>query len=62
MRILVLGGIRSGKSQWAESAIAQLVTGSHPLCYLATGPAPAGDAEWQARVAAHRNRRPHTWS
>jgi adenosylcobinamide kinase/adenosylcobinamide-phosphate guanylyltransferase len=62
VRILVLGGIRSGKSQWAESAIADLVTGSRPLCYLATGPAPAGDAEWQARVAAHRNRRPANWS
>ncbi|MGE2727632.1 bifunctional adenosylcobinamide kinase/adenosylcobinamide-phosphate guanylyltransferase [Mycolicibacterium pulveris] len=62
MRILVLGGIRSGKSQWAESAIAQAVSGTQPVCYLATGPVPAGDAEWQARVAAHRDRRPRSWS
>lgn len=62
MRTLVLGGIRSGKSQWAESAIAAAVTGSQPVCYLATGPAPAGDAEWEARVAAHRDRRPRFWS
>ncbi|MGV0776214.1 bifunctional adenosylcobinamide kinase/adenosylcobinamide-phosphate guanylyltransferase [Mycolicibacterium elephantis] len=62
MRTLVLGGIRSGKSQWAESAIAAAVTGSQPVCYLATGPAPAGDAEWEARVAAHRDRRPRSWS
>lgn len=61
MRTLVLGGIRSGKSQWAESAIAAAVTGSQPVCYLATGPAPAGDAEWEARVAAHRDRRPRSW-
>ena len=60
MRTLVLGGIRSGKSQWAESAIAAAVTGSQPVCYLATGPAPAGDAEWEARVAAHRDRRPRS--
>ncbi|MGV0646054.1 bifunctional adenosylcobinamide kinase/adenosylcobinamide-phosphate guanylyltransferase [Mycolicibacterium sp. XJ879] len=58
MRTLVLGGIRSGKSQWAESAVAE----AGPVCYLATGPAPDGDAEWAARVAAHRNRRPRSWS
>lgn len=62
MRTLVLGGIRSGKSQWAESAIAATVPGPQPVCYLATGPAPAGDPEWAARVAAHRDRRPRTWS
>ncbi|MFV1364997.1 bifunctional adenosylcobinamide kinase/adenosylcobinamide-phosphate guanylyltransferase [Mycolicibacterium elephantis] len=62
MRTLVLGGIRSGKSQWAESTIAAAVTDSQPVCYLATGPAPAGDAEWEARVAAHRDRRPRSWS
>lgn len=60
--MLVLGGIRSGKSQWAESAIAAAVTGSQPVCYLATGPALAGDADWEARVAAHRSRRPTSWS
>ncbi|MCV7221402.1 bifunctional adenosylcobinamide kinase/adenosylcobinamide-phosphate guanylyltransferase [Mycolicibacterium elephantis] len=62
MRTLVLGGIRSGKSRWAESAIAATVTGSQPVCYLATGPDPAGDAEWEARLAAHRDRRPRSWS
>ena len=62
MRILVLGGIRSGKSQWAESAIAGSVDGTVPVRYLATGPQPAGDAEWSARVDAHRRRRPAHWS
>jgi adenosylcobinamide kinase/adenosylcobinamide-phosphate guanylyltransferase len=62
VRILVLGGIRSGKSQWAESAIAESVDDTQPVRYLATGPQPAGDTEWSARVAAHRERRPHHWS
>ncbi|HET6733359.1 bifunctional adenosylcobinamide kinase/adenosylcobinamide-phosphate guanylyltransferase [Mycobacterium sp.] len=57
MRTLVLGGIRSGKSQWAEAAIAEGV----PVCYLATGPASGADSEWSARVAAHRERRPSHW-
>lgn len=61
MRILVLGGIRSGKSQWAETAIAEVVADMQPVRYLATGPAPAGDADWTARVAAHRQRRPSHW-
>ena len=62
MRILVLGGIRSGKSQWAETAIAESVKATQRVRYVATGPAPEGDAEWSARVAAHRRRRPSHWS
>lgn len=62
MRILVLGGIRSGKSQWAESAIAESVHGTTAVRYLATGPRSETDAEWSARVEAHRRRRPATWS
>jgi adenosylcobinamide kinase / adenosylcobinamide-phosphate guanylyltransferase len=62
VRILVLGGIRSGKSQWAEAAIADSIADTQPVRYLATGPDPAGDADWAARVAAHRERRPHHWS
>jgi adenosylcobinamide kinase/adenosylcobinamide-phosphate guanylyltransferase len=61
VRILVLGGIRSGKSQWAESAIARSVDAAAPVRYLATGPRPASDAEWSARVDAHRRRRPAHW-
>jgi adenosylcobinamide kinase / adenosylcobinamide-phosphate guanylyltransferase len=62
VRILVLGGIRSGKSQWAETAIAELAADTQSVRYLATGPAPDDDAEWSARVAAHRERRPGSWS
>jgi len=63
VRILVLGGIRSGKSQWAESAIAE-IAGSlgAAVRYLATGPVAAADSEWSARVQAHRRRRPANWS
>ena len=62
MRTLVLGGIRSGKSQWAETALADEVPDGSTLRYLATGPAPGRDNDWAARVAAHRERRRDRWS
>ncbi|MCW2552111.1 MAG: adenosyl cobinamide kinase/adenosyl cobinamide phosphate guanylyltransferase [Mycobacterium sp.] len=61
MRVLALGGIRSGKSQWAETAIAKAAGPSGHVCYLATG-ARSADPEWSARVAIHRERRPDRWS
>ena len=61
MRVLVLGGIRSGKSAWAESVIAQASTPG-PVRYLATGGNDSDDADWSARLAAHRQRRPSHWS
>ena len=62
MRTLVLGGIRSGKSQWAEKTIAESTVAGQPVRYLATGAAPDGDTEWSARIAAHRTRRPSHWT
>ena len=59
MRTLVLGGIRSGKSCWAEQTLADQAGG--PVRYLATGPAPELDADWAERVEAHRDRRPSNW-
>ncbi|WP_175401467.1 bifunctional adenosylcobinamide kinase/adenosylcobinamide-phosphate guanylyltransferase, partial [Mycobacterium malmoense] len=44
MRTLVLGGIRSGKSRWAEDAIAEALPAGQPVCYLAPLPAGNGDA------------------
>jgi adenosylcobinamide kinase/adenosylcobinamide-phosphate guanylyltransferase len=61
VRILVLGGIRSGKSEWAESVIADCAGAEAPVRYLATGAVTDDDA-WAARVCAHRQRRPRHWS
>jgi adenosylcobinamide kinase/adenosylcobinamide-phosphate guanylyltransferase len=55
---LVLGGARSGKSAVAEAMAAR---GGPPVTYVATMD-PAGDAELQARVAAHRERRDASWA
>ncbi|MGV0041732.1 bifunctional adenosylcobinamide kinase/adenosylcobinamide-phosphate guanylyltransferase [Mycobacterium colombiense] len=62
MRTLVLGGIRSGKSQWAEEAIADGLPAGHAVHYLAPGPPGHDDAAWAHRVAQHRSRRPEHWS
>lgn len=58
MRTLVLGGIRSGKSNWAEHALDR----GAPVRYIATGAAPGDDPDWVRRVAEHRDRRPGGWS
>jgi adenosylcobinamide kinase/adenosylcobinamide-phosphate guanylyltransferase len=53
----VLGGARSGKSVHAE----QLANGSAlPVTYIATARV-ADDAEFSARIAHHRERRPAHW-
>lgn len=56
-RTLVLGGARSGKSVEAERRLAAFPE----VEYAATGGVRDGDAEWAARVAAHRERRPAGW-
>ena len=56
--VLVIGGARSGKSAYAES----LVAGHPAVIYVATAPSPPDDPEWHARVAAHKLRRPTSWS
>jgi adenosylcobinamide kinase/adenosylcobinamide-phosphate guanylyltransferase len=57
VKVLVTGGVRSGKSRHAES----LLAGAPSVTYVAAGPV-HDDADWAARIAAHRSRRPDTWS
>ena len=57
----MLGGIRSGKSEWAEAVVAASVGAEFRVRYLATG-AVADDNDWSARVAVHRARRPRHWA
>jgi len=56
VRILVTGGVRSGKSSHAEGLLREEAA----VRYVAPGPA-YDDADWAARIAAHRLRRPATW-
>jgi adenosylcobinamide kinase/adenosylcobinamide-phosphate guanylyltransferase len=61
LAVLVLGGIRSGKSRCAETLITGATGADTAVRYLATG-STAADPEWTARVAVHRERRPSHWS
>ncbi len=56
--ILVTGPTRSGKSEWAESLA---LASGQSVVYVATSAAHPEDAEWQARLATHRQRRPAIW-
>jgi adenosylcobinamide kinase/adenosylcobinamide-phosphate guanylyltransferase len=56
-RVLVTGGVRSGKSAHAEALLASEAS----VTYVAAGPS-FDDADWKARIARHRARRPATWT
>jgi len=56
-RALVLGGIRSGKSEYGE----QLVAAAPRVRYIATARPDPSDPEWEARIAGHRARRRGDW-
>lgn len=57
--VLVTGGVRSGKSRYAEALLAD----QPAVLYVAPGPVPdsVADPEWAARVAAHQARRTSGW-
>ncbi|RFU83181.1 adenosylcobinamide kinase/adenosylcobinamide phosphate guanyltransferase [Streptomyces triticagri] len=57
LRTLVLGGARSGKSYEAERRLETFPD----VVYVATGGTRDGDADWAARVRAHRERRSGSW-
>lgn len=58
MRVLVTGGVRSGKSRHAEGLV-----GPGTAVYVAPGPTAEEDPDpdWADRLAAHRARRPAAW-
>ncbi len=57
MKELILGGVRSGKSRYAEQ---RALASQRPVIYVAT--ASGGDAEMSARIRAHQARRPAAWT
>lgn len=57
--ILVAGPARSGKSEWAERLAHE---SGRPVIYVATARENPEDADWMARIDAHRQRRPAHWS
>ncbi|GAA0567810.1 hypothetical protein GCM10010172_59980 [Paractinoplanes ferrugineus] len=56
--VLVLGGIRSGKSAFAEALVADAAS----VRYVATAVGGEDDPEWRARIEEHQRRRPQSWS
>ena len=56
--ILITGGVRCGKSRFAERLAGEL--GGDRVVYIAT--AEAGDDEMRDRIAAHRADRPGSWT
>lgn len=52
---MVTGGVRSGKSEWAE----QLVAKQPSVLYIATSV--YSDEDFQERVRLHQERRPQSW-
>lgn len=56
--VLVTGPARSGKSEWAEGLARD---SGRAVVYVATATENPDDADWTARIEAHRVRRPSQW-
>lgn len=56
--VLVTGGSRSGKSEFAEVLAARF---NKSVVYIATAKVDDSDPQWQARIVQHQQRRPTTW-
>ncbi len=65
MKSLILGGVKSGKSRFAEQRIKHWVeqTGNSDasVIYLATAENHVGDNEFSGRILQHQNQRPDGW-
>jgi adenosylcobinamide kinase / adenosylcobinamide-phosphate guanylyltransferase len=59
MLTVLLGGARSGKS---AAALELAARSGNDVCFIATSPRIEGDAELDARIAAHRAERPAVWT
>ena len=57
MIVLVIGGVRSGKSRHGEMLGLGMAAAGAPLFYIATARTDAGDAEMAARIARHQAKR-----
>jgi adenosylcobinamide kinase/adenosylcobinamide-phosphate guanylyltransferase len=59
-RVMITGGMRSGKSRFAEGLLAD----EPHVTYIAPGPLPdpTADSEWAERIAGHRQRRSMSWT
>jgi len=57
INILIIGGVRSGKSRFAQELALKL---GEPVLFVAT--AGAGDEEMQRRIEEHQRARPAAWS
>jgi adenosylcobinamide kinase/adenosylcobinamide-phosphate guanylyltransferase len=58
MLTLVIGAVRSGKSEWAEILAKR---SQQSVIYIATAQHDPNDEEWQAKIAKHKLRRPTAW-
>ncbi len=57
---LVLGGIKTGKTSYAENKAKEMETSGGKILYLAT--AEALDDEMKSRIKRHQSDRPKTWT